>query len=191
MSSYRPWNTNRKTMAVGKPLCCFHQRRRNKISTFVPSTKHGQITSESGPKVIDILLVEDNAGDALLVQKAFELGRIANRIFTVTDGEEALAFLRGEGKYAGVPRPDLIILDLNMPVLDGREALAMIKADPALLSIPIIVMTTSDDERDIVNSYKLHVNCYITKPVQVREFLEVIKAIDYFWIGVVTLPSSV
>jgi two-component system response regulator len=143
------------------------------------------------PKIIDILLVEDNAGDALLVQKAFELGRIANRIYTVGDGEEALAFLRGEGKYSEMPRPDLIILDLNMPKLDGREVLAEIKSDPNLLMIPVIVMTTSADERDIINSYKLHVNCYITKPVQVREFLEVIKAIDYFWIGVVTLPVTV
>lgn len=142
------------------------------------------------PKIIDILLVEDNAGDALLVQKAFELGRIANRIYTVGDGEEALAFLRGEGKYEEMPRPDLIILDLNMPKLDGREVLAEIKSDPNLLMIPVIVMTTSADERDIINSYKLHVNCYITKPVQVREFLEVIKAIDYFWIGVVTLPVT-
>ncbi|MBI1334218.1 MAG: response regulator [Armatimonadetes bacterium] len=142
------------------------------------------------PKIIDILLVEDNAGDALLVQKAFELGRIANHIFTVPNGEEALKFLKGEGDYAGSPRPDLIILDLNMPIMDGREALGKIKADPDLLSIPIIVMTTSDDERDIMNSYKLHVNCYITKPVQVRDFLEVIKAIDYFWIGVVSLPGN-
>ncbi len=126
----------------------------------------------------------------MLVQKAFELGRIANRIYTVTDGEQALAFLRGQEQYRDVPRPDLIILDLNMPKVDGREALAEIKSDPNLLSIPVIVMTTSDDQRDIVNSYKLHVNCYITKPVQVREFLDVIKAIDYFWIGVVSLPQD-
>lgn len=142
------------------------------------------------PKFIDILLVEDNPGDALLVQRAFELGRIANRIFTVSNGQEALSFLRGESPYEEAPRPDLIILDLNMPKMDGREALQAIKADPNLLMIPVIVMTTSSDERDIVNSYKLHVNCYITKPVQVREFLDLIKAIDYFWIGVVTLPPT-
>ena len=142
------------------------------------------------PKVIDILLIEDNPGDALLVQKAFELGRIANEIYTVTNGEEALDFLRRESTYRDVPRPDLIILDLNMPKMDGRELLGIIKSDPDLLSIPVIVMTTSDLEQDIINSYKQHVNCYITKPVQVREFLEVIKAIDYFWIGIVALPPT-
>ena len=141
-------------------------------------------------KPVDILLVEDNAGDAVLVQRAFELGRISNRIFTVSDGEEAIAFLKNQGIHNEAPRPDLIILDLNMPGMDGREALAEIKADPNLLSIPVIVMTSSDDERDIDNSYKLHVNCYIRKPVLVREFLDTIKAIDYFWISIASLPHG-
>ena len=140
--------------------------------------------------MIDILLVEDNAGDAFLLQKAFDLGKIANHINVVTDGREAVAFLRGEGQYAGSPRPDLIILDLNMPEMDGREALSLIKTDPALLSIPVIVLTTSSDEHDVAKSYKHHVNCYIKKPTKVRDFLSIVKAIEYFWASIVSLPED-
>lgn len=139
--------------------------------------------------IIDILLVEDNPGDAKLVQKAFQLGRLANRIFHAKDGEEALDFLYKRGKYEDAPRPDIILLDLNMPGIDGRQVLAQIKADPVLLTIPVIVMTTSSAEQDILESYKLHVNCYVTKPVQVQDFLNVIRTIDEFWIGVVCLPN--
>lgn len=139
--------------------------------------------------IIDILLVEDNPGDAKLVQKAFQLGRLANRIFHAHDGEEALDFLYKRGKYEDAPRPDIILLDLNMPGIDGRQVLAQIKADPVLLTIPVIVMTTSSAEQDILESYKLHVNCYVTKPVQVQDFLNVIRTIDEFWIGVVCLPN--
>lgn len=141
-------------------------------------------------QVVDILLVEDNPGDAKLVQKAFELGRLANRIFHMRDGGEALDFLYRRGEYGDVPRPDIILLDLNMPGIDGRQVLAEIKADPELLTIPVIVMTTSSAEQDILESYKLHVNCYITKPVQVQDFLNVVKTIDEFWIGVVCLPKQ-
>lgn len=142
-------------------------------------------------EIIDILLVEDNPGDARLVQKAFELGRLANKIYHVSDGESALKFLRKEEPYSDAPRPDIILLDLNMPGLDGREVLAQVKSDPDLLTIPIIVMTTSSAEQDILESYKLHVNCYITKPVQVQDFINVVKTIDEFWIGVVCLPKRV
>lgn len=138
---------------------------------------------------VDILLVEDNPGDARLVQKAFEMGRLANRIFHVPDGEEALDFLFHRGKYPDALRPDIIMLDLNMPGIDGREVLSIIKANPDLMTIPVIIMTTSAAERDILESYKLHVNCYITKPVQVQDFLNVVKTIDEFWIGVVCLPG--
>jgi CheY-like chemotaxis protein len=140
-------------------------------------------------EIIDILLVEDNPGDAKLVQKAFELGRLANKIYHVSDGESALSFLRKEGSYADAPRPDIILLDLNMPGLDGREVLARVKSDPELLTIPVIIMTTSSAEQDILESYKLHVNCYITKPVQVQDFINVVKTIDEFWIGIVCLPK--
>lgn len=140
-------------------------------------------------EIIDILLVEDNPGDARLVQKAFELGRLANKIYHVSDGESALKFLRKEEPYSDAPRPDIILLDLNMPGLDGREVLAQVKSDPDLLTIPIIIMTTSSAEQDILESYKLHVNCYITKPVQVQDFINVVKTIDEFWIGVVCLPK--
>ncbi len=139
--------------------------------------------------IIDILLVEDNPGDAKLVQKAFQLGRLANRIFHAKDGEEALDFLYKRGKFEDAPRPDIILLDLNMPGIDGRQVLAQIKSDSALLTIPVIVMTTSSAEQDILESYKLHVNCYVTKPVQVQDFLNVIRTIDEFWIGVVCLPN--
>ena len=139
--------------------------------------------------IIDILLVEDNPGDAKLVQKAFQLGRLANRIFHAKDGEEALDFLYKRGKFEDAPRPDIILLDLNMPGIDGRQVLAQIKSDSALLTIPVIVMTTSSAEQDILESYKLHVNCYVTKPVQMQDFLNVIRTIDEFWIGVVCLPN--
>lgn len=139
--------------------------------------------------IIDILLVEDNPGDAKLVKKSFELGGVANRIYHVSDGQEALDFLRHKGIYADAPRPGLILLDLNLPGIDGREVLADIKVDPDLLTIPVIVMTTSAAEEDILASYKLHVNCFITKPVKVEDFVRVVKSIDEFWIGVVTLPK--
>ena len=139
--------------------------------------------------IVDILLVEDNPGDARLVQKAFETGRLANRIYHVLDGEEALDFLFRRGKHSNAPRPDIIMLDLNMPGIDGRAVLAIIKANPDLLTIPVIIMTTSAAEQDILESYKLHVNCYITKPVQVQDFLRVVRTIDEFWIGVVCLPE--
>ncbi|MBI1334220.1 MAG: response regulator [Armatimonadetes bacterium] len=139
-------------------------------------------------QVIDILLVEDNPGDAKLVQKAFELGKLANRIWHVPDGERALQFLHHEGEFAEAPRPDIILLDLNMPGIDGREVLSHIKNSPDLMTIPVIIMTTSSAEQDILESYKLHVNCYITKPVQVQDFITVVKTIDEFWIGVVKLP---
>ena len=140
-------------------------------------------------QALDILLVEDNPGDAKLVQKAFEIGRVFNRIFHVPSGEEALDFLHKRGNHQNAQRPDIILLDLNMPGIDGRQVLAEIKNDPELLTIPVIVMTTSCAEQDILESYKLHVNCYITKPVQVQDFLNVVRTIDEFWIGVVSLPG--
>jgi CheY-like chemotaxis protein len=141
-------------------------------------------------KVVDILLVEDNPGDALLVRKAFELAHTKVLMHTVDNGEEALHYLRNEAPYQKKPRPDLIILDLNMPKLDGREVLAVIKQDPRLETIPVIIMSSSEDQHDIDESYRLHVNCFIVKPTQVRDFLSVIKAIEYFWTGVVSLPDE-
>jgi CheY-like chemotaxis protein len=139
---------------------------------------------------IDILLVEDNAGDVRLTFEALREGKIYNHLHVVHDGVEALAFLRREGAFAAAPRPDLILLDLNMPGKDGREALAEIKADPDLKRIPVVVLTTSEDEEDILSSYNLHANCYIAKPVDLEHFIGVIKSIEDFWLAVVKLPTD-
>jgi CheY-like chemotaxis protein len=137
---------------------------------------------------VDILLVEDNPGDVRLTQEALREGKIRNRLTVAKDGVEALAVLRREGPHANAPRPDLILLDLNLPRKDGREVLADIKADDSLRRIPVVVLTTSKAEEDILKTYDLHANCYITKPVDLEQFIEVIKSIDDFWLTVVRLP---
>ncbi len=136
----------------------------------------------------EILLVEDNPGDVLLTKEAFREGRLAHRLSVVEDGEDALHFLRQEGKHADAPRPDLILLDLNLPKKDGRELLAEVKGDPVLRHIPVIVLTTSDAEQDVWRAYKLHANCYLTKPVQMDDFLNKIRSVEDFWLTVVRLP---
>ena len=137
----------------------------------------------------EILLVEDNPGDVLLTREAFQVGRLAHRLSVVEDGEEALSFLRKEGKYKDAPRPDLMLLDLNIPRKDGRELLAEVKSDPALRHIPVIVLTTSDAEQDVWRAYKLHANCYLTKPVEMDDFLNKIRSVEEFWLTVVRLPT--
>jgi chemotaxis family two-component system response regulator Rcp1 len=137
---------------------------------------------------IEILLVEDSPSDALLTKKAFEGARLINRLHVVEDGIEALKFLRKELPYADALRPDLILLDLNLPKKDGREVLAEIKEDEDLKVIPVVVLTTSRAEEDIMKSYKLHANCYITKPVNFDSFTEAITTLEKFWFAVVTLP---
>jgi CheY-like chemotaxis protein len=139
---------------------------------------------------IDILLVEDNKGDALLAKEAFRDSKILNNFHHVTDGVEAMAFLRNKGKYAGSPRPDLILLDLNLPRKDGREVLAEIKSDEHLGSIPVVVLTISDDEKDVASTYKYHANCFITKPIDFDKFMEVIRSIEDFWLTIVKLPCK-
>ena len=139
---------------------------------------------------IDILLVEDNEGDARLAKEAFKESKILNRVSHVLDGVEAMAFLRKEGKYADVPRPHLILLDLNLPRKDGREVLSEIKSDECLKRIPVVVLTTSNDERDIFKTYDLHVNCYITKPIDFEQFLQVVRSIKDFWLTIVQLPGN-
>ncbi len=137
---------------------------------------------------IEILLVEDNLGDIRLTEEALREGKVWNRINKVEDGVEALAFLRKQGNYTSVPRPDLILLDLNLPKKDGREVLGEIKEDPNLRRIPVVVLTTSKTEEDIIKSYDLHVNSYVTKPVDLNKFLNVIRSIEDFWLSVVKLP---
>ncbi len=136
----------------------------------------------------EILLVEDNPGDVLLTREAFREGRLAHRLSVAEDGEEAICFLRQEGKHADAPRPDLILLDLNLPKKDGRQLLAEVKDDPLLRQIPVIVLTTSDAEQDIWRAYRLHANCYLTKPVQMDDFLAKIRSVEDFWLTVVRLP---
>ncbi|WNV84384.1 response regulator [Umezawaea sp. Da 62-37] len=138
--------------------------------------------------VVDVLLVEDDPGDALMTQEAFEHHKIKNSLHIVRDGVEALQFLRREGEHANAPRPGLILLDLNLPRMDGREVLAEVKADERLRSIPVVVLTTSEAEEDILRSYNLHANAYVTKPVDFDRFIEVVRQIDDFFVTVVKLP---
>jgi CheY-like chemotaxis protein len=137
---------------------------------------------------IEVLLVEDDPGDVLMTQEAFEEHKVRNHLAVVNDGAEAVAYLRREGKFADAPRPDLILLDLNLPKRDGREVLAEIKADPDLRQIPVVVLTTSQADEDIARSYQLHANAYVTKPVDFERFIAVVRQIDEFFICVVKLP---
>jgi CheY-like chemotaxis protein len=139
---------------------------------------------------IDILLVEDSPSDVRLTREALKEAKIFNKLHVVQDGIAALEFLRKEGEYAGSPIPDLILLDLNLPRKDGREVLAEIKEDENLKRIPVVVLTTSKAEEDVVRSYNLHANAYVSKPVDLKQFLEVIRAIEEFWLAVVTLPKG-
>ncbi len=139
---------------------------------------------------IEILLVEDNPGDVRLTQEAMKEGKVLNNLSVVNDGIEALAFLRREGPYADAPRPDLILLDLNLPRMSGKEVLAEIKADDRFKCIPVVVLTTSQAEQDILTTYELHANCFITKPVALDDFLAVVRSIEDFWLTVVTLPRE-
>lgn len=137
---------------------------------------------------IEILLVEDNEPDLDLTMEALQSGKLRNRIHVARDGIEALEFLRRQGKHASAPRPHLVLLDLNMPRMDGRETLAEIKKDPDLQSIPVVVLTTSKSEEDIARSYELQCNCYVNKPVDLQQFMHVVRAIEDFWLCVVQLP---
>jgi CheY-like chemotaxis protein len=139
---------------------------------------------------IEVLLVEDDPGDVLLIEEAFEFNKVRNSLNVVSDGVEALEFLRREGRYADAPRPGLILLDLNLPRKDGREVLAEVKDDDALRSIPVVVLTTSKAEEDVLRSYDLHANAYVTKPVDFDRFIEVVRQIDEFFVSVVRLPGA-
>ncbi|MFH0878073.1 MAG: response regulator, partial [Lentisphaerota bacterium] len=133
-------------------------------------------------KPIDILLIEDNPGDADLAREALENSKVRNALYWVGDGVEAMDFLRRRGKHAYAPRPDLVLLDLNLPKKDGREVLAEIKSDEGLKRIPVVILTTSSEEEDILKSYNLHANCYITKPIDLNQFIKVVEAIEDFWL---------
>jgi two-component system, chemotaxis family, response regulator Rcp1 len=140
---------------------------------------------------VEILLVEDNPGDERLTREALKEGKVYSNLHWVKDGVEAMQFLRRQGKYPDVPTPDIILLDLNLPKKDGREVLQDIKNDDKLKRIPVVVLTTSKAEEDVLRSYNLHANCYVTKPVDLEKFIVVVKSIDVFWLTVVTLPPTV
>lgn len=138
---------------------------------------------------VEILLVEDNPGDARLAVELLKDAKVYNRLTVVPDGVEALAFLRRQGKYADAPKPDLILLDLNLPKKDGRQVLMEIRADEALRRIPVVVLTTSDAEEDVLKMYDLTANCYVTKPVDLDQFVKVVRSIENFWLSIVKLPQ--
>ena len=144
----------------------------------------------NGLQPVEILLVEDSPTDVLLAKEALEYSKIVNNLHTVSDGVEAMAFLRKQGKYQDAPRPGLILLDLNLPKMDGREVLAKIKNDEKLKRIPVVVLTTSKSEADVLKAYGQHANCYIVKPVDFEKFAEVVNTIESFWFAVVTLPGG-
>jgi two-component system, chemotaxis family, response regulator Rcp1 len=142
----------------------------------------------AGP--VEILLVEDNLGDARLTQEALKEGKVYSNLHWTKDGVEALEFLNRKGKYSDAPRPDIILLDLNLPKKDGREVLSEIKNDEKLRHIPVVILTTSKAEEDVLRSYELHANCYVAKPVDLEKFIKVVQSIDRFWLTVVTLPAT-
>jgi len=148
------------------------------------------MTEFEAARPVHILLVEDNAGDIRLTREALKEAKVRNRLDAVMDGEEAMAFLRKRGEYARAAKPDVIMLDLNLPKKDGLEVLKEIKEDPNLRRIPVVVVTTSKAEKDIVKCYDLHANCYVTKPVDLAQFLEVVRSIEDFWLTIVKLPPK-
>jgi chemotaxis family two-component system response regulator Rcp1 len=145
---------------------------------------------ETFPKPIDILLVEDNPGDVRLTREALAEGKVLNNLHVAQDGLEAMEYLFQKGKFAQAVRPDIILLDLNLPKKDGREVLAEIKSDPSLRRIPVVILTTSKAEEDVLKTYDLHANCYITKPVDLDQFIGVVQSVEEFWFTIVKLPSD-
>ena len=149
------------------------------------------MTDSTRASPVEILLVEDNPGDVRLTKEALKEGKVYSNLHWAKDGVEALEFLRRQGKFAAAPRPDIILLDLNLPKKDGREVLSEIKNDENLKRIPVVILTTSKAEEDVLRSYQLHANCYVTKPVDLEKFIGVVESIDKFWLTVVTLPNGI
>ncbi len=148
------------------------------------------MSSHSNGRLVEILLVEDNPGDVRLTKEAMKEGTIRNNLSVASDGVEAMAFLRREGKHADAPRPDVVLLDLNLPKKDGRSVLKEIKEDPNLRRIPVVILTSSKADEDVLNSYDLHANCYVTKPGDLEQFIEVVKSVEDFWLQIVKLPKE-
>lgn len=146
--------------------------------------------NELTAKIADILLVEDNPGDVRLTREALKESKISNNLHVVTDGVQAMDFLKRQGEHSGAIRPDLVLLDLNLPRMDGREVLAEIKADPELRRIPVVIMTSSEAEQDILTTYNLNANAYVTKPLDLEQFVRVVHSIEEFWLSIVKLPPK-
>ena len=148
------------------------------------------MSTRGDARPIEVLLVEDNPGDVRLTREALKDGKVSNNLSVAPDGVEALRFLRREGAYAEAPRPDVVLLDLNLPKKDGRQVLQEMKADPSLRTIPVVILTSSEAERDIAGAYELQANCYITKPVDLDQFITVVRSIEDFWFSIVKLPPE-
>ena len=146
--------------------------------------------SSNNLRAAEVLLVEDSPGDVRLTREALKEGKVRNNLSVVNDGVEAMEFLRRQGKYAEAPRPDIVLLDLNMPRKDGREVLAEMKSDESLKRIPVVILTTSEAEQDILKTYDLHANCYLTKPVDLEQFISIVKSVEDFWLTIVQLPRN-
>lgn len=148
------------------------------------------MNQDTNGRPVEILLVEDNPGDVRLTREALKEAKVRNNLSVVSDGVEAMAFLHRDGGYAAVPRPDIVLLDLNLPKKDGRQVLAEVKADPNLRRIPVVILTTSKAEEDILKTYDLHANCFISKPVDFDQFIRVVQSIEGFWLSIVQLPGA-
>jgi len=154
------------------------------------NAERGKHAALGAARPVEILLVEDNPGDVRLTEEALHEAKVRNNLSVVGDGVEAMAFLRREGVHGDAPRPDIILLDLNLPKMDGREVLARVKADPDLKRIPVVILTTSKAEEDVLRTYELHANCFISKPVGFEQFMRVVHSIENFWLSIVTLPAA-
>jgi two-component system, chemotaxis family, response regulator Rcp1 len=179
---------NQKTIEGGYAGASSRKENQNIEIRSIIELKEIEPMNLAMAKPIEILLIEDSPSDVALTIEALKAGRIGNNLNRVADGVEAMDYLRQKGRFAQSPRPDLIMLDLNLPKKDGREVLRELKNDPSLKFIPIIVLTTSRADKDVLQSYELNANCYITKPVDFQQFIDVIKSIEHFWLSVVTLP---
>ncbi len=177
---------------IAGDACCpsaRHHCRSTAGNRRFPHPQNGRVMTTPEPRLIEVLLVEDDPGDVLLTREAFEHQKVANRLHIVNNGEDAISFLRKQGQYTDAPDPDLVLLDLNLPGMHGREVLAAVKEDPKLQTIPVVVLTTSEAEEDVLRSYQLHANAYVTKPVDFDRFMAVVRAIDEFFVSVVRLPA--
>jgi len=181
---------SKKSKQIGGKQSLRQSERRKTVKTQTRARRRVEPMSESVGKPIEILLVEDTDYDAKRTMNALKTGKVRNRVTWVEDGVEAMAYLRQQGAYSAAPRPDLILLDWYMPRMHGSAVLEQIKQDPELKRIPVVIMTSSDQEKDVLQAYNLHANCYVTKPVDVNEFIDKVRLVEDFWLTIVKLPPA-